>query len=201
MIVISKLPFCADAFHDRFLQMLPAIHEEASVAFRGEKPELKEELTAEVVANTYAAFVRLVERDKEHLAYATPLAHYAIRQVRVGRRVGTKLKVRDALSPANRSITVERLDRFDRETREWKEALVEDKHAGPADTAAARIDLAAWLSGLNRTKRQVARKLARGETTGAVARMCGLSAGRVSQLRRELAESWDSFQGESAAAA
>jgi hypothetical protein len=37
--------------------MLPAIRKQARLAFRGEKPEAKEELIAEVVANAFAAFV------------------------------------------------------------------------------------------------------------------------------------------------
>jgi uroporphyrinogen-III synthase len=67
-------------------------------------------------------------------------------------------------------------------------------------TAAARIDVAAWFRSLARKKRRIAQTLARGEGTGKVARMFGLTAGRVSQLRRELAESWEEFQGEPVAA-
>lgn len=203
MIVIAKPSVCADATRERFLQMLPAIREQASVAFRAEHPEAKEDLTAEVIANSYVAFVRLVERGKEHLAYATPLAHYAIRQVRAGRIVGSRLNVQDVTSlhaRLRKQISVERLDKFDREAGEWKEVLVEDRHAGPAETAASRIDLAAWYRSLGRQKRRVARLLARGETTGSAARLAGLTAGRVSQVRRELQQSWAVFQGQAAAA-
>ena len=155
------------------------------------------------MANAFAAFTRLVERGKEDVARPTPLAWYAIRQVRTGRRVGAKLNIRDVTSryaQLAKGIVVERLDKFDQQNGEWREALVEDRHAGPAETAAARIDVAAWFRSLSRKKRRVARKLARGETTGTVARMFGLSAGRVSQLRRELAKSWEVFQGEPTAA-
>jgi hypothetical protein len=100
------------------------------------------------------------------------------------------------MSSANRHVAVEHLDWFDRQAGEWKEALVEDKHAGPADTAAARIDVAAWLRSLGRTKRRIAKLLARGEGTGAVAKKFGLSPGRVSQLRAGLQVSWGEFQGE-----
>jgi len=47
-------------------------------------------------------------------------------------------------------------------------------------------------------KRQVARTLALGETTKRTARRFRVTAGRVSQLRRELQNSWESFQGEPA---
>jgi hypothetical protein len=79
---------------------------------------------------------------------------------------------------------------------EWKEALIEDRKAGPAETAAARIDVAHWFRSLARKKRRIAQTLARGEGTGKVASMFGLTAGRISQLRGELAESWAEFQGE-----
>jgi hypothetical protein len=42
----------------------------------------------------------------------------------------------------------------------------------------------------------VVARVAKGEATGTVARMFGLSAGRVSQLRQELRRSCEAFQGE-----
>ena len=60
--------------------------------------QLKQELIAEVLANAYCAFKRLVDRNKVDLAYPTPLAYYAIRQVRSGRRVGGHLNAHDVSS-------------------------------------------------------------------------------------------------------
>ena len=182
--------------HDRFLAMLPTIRAQARVAFRSAKAEAREDLVAEVIANAFAAFVRLVERGKEDVALPTPLAWYAIRQVRSGRRVGSKLNVRDVMSPANRRVVVRRFDGADWQDGEWQQILVEDRHAGPAKTAAARIDVAAWFRSLGRKKRKIARTLAQGETTSGTAKKFNVTAGRVSQLRRELAESWAAFQGE-----
>jgi hypothetical protein len=159
-----------------------------------------EELVQEVVASSFVAFQRLAELDKLDLAYATPLACYAIRQVLSGRRVGSRLNKRDVLSPANRRVTIESLQRFDHGDGRWQEVLVEDKRVGPAETAAARHDFAKWLRKLPATKRRVARVLATGETTKVTACKCGLSTGRVSQLRRELQASWRELQGEPVAA-
>ncbi len=207
MIAIAKEPRrrkkCPPACQNRFLEMLPQIRDQARITFRAEKPEAKEELIAEVVANAYVAFVRLVERGKVDLVYPTPLAQYAIRQIRSGRRVGCRLNVRDVSSrhaQLAKGIRIQQLDQFDAEEGEWRQVLVEDKHAGPAETAAARIDVAVWFRSLARKKRRVAHSLAQGEATGIVARMFGLSAGRVSQLRQELRRSWDVFQGEPNAA-
>ena len=95
-------------------------------------------------------------------------------------------------------IALERIDQFDEEQGQWREILVEDRKAGPAETAAARIDTVAWLKSLPRRKRAIAKALARGEATNTVARMFALSAGRISQIREEFRQSWQTFQGEPA---
>ena len=173
----------------RFVEMLPRIRRQASVAFRRLRPDRKDELIQEVVANAYCAFVRLVDRGKGDLAYATPLAKFAIWQVTAGRQVGTKPNLRDVLSPqahAAGEITVERLDEFDHEQGELRAALIEDRRTTPADTAAARIDVAAWLRSLSPRSRRIAMTLAMGESTSVVARQFNLSSARISQLRDEL---------------
>ena len=85
---------------------------------------------------------------------------------------------------------------YDRDEEEWKEVVVEDKHAGPAEVAATRIDFAAWLGILPTRLRRIAKVLATSESTKQVAKQFQISPGRVSQIRRELMECWDQFQGE-----
>lgn len=133
------------------------------------------------------------------MAYATPLAQYAIRQVRDGRRVGSSLNIKDVSSQYaqhRKGIVMESLDRFDTEANEWQEVLVEDRTSGPDQIAATRIDFAAWLKSLPRMKRQIAKTLATGETTKKAARKHRVSPGRISQVRKELLEAWESFIGE-----
>ncbi len=198
MITIAK-PIHEDVkAHEnhRFVEMLPRIRRQASVAFRRLRPDRKDELIQEVVANAYCAFVRLVDRGKADVAYATPLAKFAIWQVTSGRQVGTKTNLRDVLSPqaqAAGEITVDRLDEFDHEQGELRSALLEDRRATPADTAAARIDVAAWLRSLSHRSRRIAMTLAMGESTGDVARQFKVSPARISQLREELKSSWERF--------
>ena len=155
------------AWHSLFLEMLPQICQQARSAFRFADPEAQEELVAEVVANACCAVERLVERGKAELAYPTPLAQFAIRQVCDGRLVSTKLNGRDVSSRyaqlAN-GITVERLNQIDHEQGEWREILLEDRQAGPAEIAAARIDVADWFKSLARGKRKIAKTLARSYT-------------------------------------
>ena len=91
-------------------------------------------------------------------------------------------------------IKVERIDRHDKTTGTWDQLLLEDHRAGPADTAAAHLDLVAWLKLLSPRNRQIARALAVGEMTATVAKDFNLTAGRISQLRKLLFEHWDEFQ-------
>ena len=203
MIATAKPVFRREstpAWHESFLDMLPAIVRHASISFSDQPYQHRKELVQEAVANCLVAYVRLVELDKEDLAYPTVLAMYAVRQIREGRRVGTKMNVKDVSSQycqLAKGITVKRLDHLDHDSAEWLEIVVEDGHATPADIAATRIDFAAWLDTLPRRQRRVAEELATGETTSAAASKFRVSAGRISQLRRRLMASWEVFQGDS----
>jgi len=186
------------AVQHQFLTMLPQIRRQAWMVFRDRRPEAREELIEEVIANAYCAFAQLVRRGKQAVAYPSPLAQYAIRQVRAGRRVGSQLNKQDLLSPYARRIqgfTIERLDRPDKSTGAWRQILVEDQHAGPAEIAAARIDVVAWLATLSRRQRRIAKALAVGASTSAVARQFGLCPARISQLRSWFRGHWEDFQG------
>lgn len=187
------------SWHQRFLSMLPAIRRTARLAFRHLPPEARDEAVADVIANALVAFVRLAEQGKTDVIYPTVLARYGIAQYRVGRRVGTKLNIRDVGSPycrAMKGVGVKCLDHYDPEEGTWKEILIEDRTAGPAELAASRIDFPAWLGTLSRRNRKLAMKLANGEQTGSVAKLLRISAARVSQLRRELMDSWQKFVGD-----
>lgn len=80
--------------HEKFLTMLPLIKRQASIAFRGLPEDDRQDLIAEVVATAYVAFMRLVQLEKQDIAYPTPLANFAIRKVCADWRVGSKLNVR-----------------------------------------------------------------------------------------------------------
>jgi hypothetical protein len=189
----------AARWHERFLEMLPAIRRYAKMAFWKLDAEAREELVAESVANALIAYRRLVDRGKADLAYPTPLAMYGVRQVKAGRRVGGRLNVRDVTSrhcQLAKGVRVGRLDHFDRIEQQWMEILIEDRRAGPAEVAATRIDFADWLNGLSERQRRIAQVLATGESTVAAARQFAVSGARISQMRQELKASWEAFQGQ-----
>jgi hypothetical protein len=187
------------ANHAAFVAMLPAIRRSAQISFRKVRPELRGELIEEVVANCFVAYARLVELGQADRALPSPLARFAIAQVRAGRRVGNRLRIRDVLSnyaQFKKGFQVEALDQFDDEEDCWQQILIEDKRATPADVAACRIDFAEWLRRLTARLRRIALVLAGGETTKGAAEQFRLSPARISQLREWLRKSWEAYQGE-----
>jgi hypothetical protein len=194
----------ASAWHAGFLTMLPVIHAYARGAFAHLNPDARQDMIQEVIANALVAYVRLYQQGRVSLAYPTVLARYGVAQVRDGRRVGTKLNVKDPLSrycQKRKGVVVERLDVFDDEENAWAEAVVQDTRSAPVpEIVAFRCDFADWLASLCRRDRRIAESLAIGNRTSDVAQRFDVSAGRVSQLRRELATSWREFVGDAPAA-
>jgi hypothetical protein len=185
------------------LDLLPDIRRQVRFAFRRLSSERREEAIQEALANAMVAYRRLAELGKTDLAFASPLARYAVRQVCSGRQIACPLNSGEILSSyAQRKggFTVSRLHRPDETAGTWKELLVEDRNCTPAELAASRLDFDAWWRRLPRRKRRIAAELAAGSTTGQTARRFRLSAGRISQLRREFAQNWREFTGEPAPA-
>jgi hypothetical protein len=186
---------CPD-WHAGFLQMMPAIRRYACIAFRHLDDEAKEDAVTETIANAMVAYVRLFELGKTDVAYPTALARYAVRQIRDGRRVGTRQNKRDVMArnaQVRNRFLVHTFDRYDEQAGEWIEATIEDTATPVPDQAAFRCDFPAWLETHSLRNREIAECLAMGDTTSEVADEFSISRGRVSQLRRELQQSWDVF--------
>ncbi len=182
-----------------FLQLLPRIRTQVLRRFRHLPSEDREEAIAEVIASALVSYARLAELGQEDRAFATTLVRYAVAQFRAGRRIGSRMNVRDLTSDLCRQkkgVWIERLNCFDERSGVWLELVVEDKSSTPAEVATTRMDFGAWLTQLTRRTRQIAEDLAQGYSTSEVAGKYGLSASRVSQLRRELYEAWRLFIGE-----
>jgi hypothetical protein len=178
-----------------FEQMLPQIEKFAGYAFRRFPRLRRRELVADVVATAYVAFVRLVERGLKALAYPSALARFAICRVRAGRDVGSRHSVRDALSPLaqrHQGFSVRSLSECTSQTG-WQE-LAEGRKSNPAEVASCRVDFGIWLDRLGKFKRDVALRLAAGDTTTEAARYFRVTPARISQLRQELLTNWNAFQ-------
>ncbi len=77
-------------------------------------------------------------------------------------------------------------------SRNW----VGTRTAPVPNIVAFRVDFADWLANLSRRNRRIAESLALGNRPGEVAKKFKVCAGRISQLRNELAASWNEFTGE-----
>jgi hypothetical protein len=184
---------------EAFQTMMPGVSAALAAAFRRFRPEQKEDALQEALANAFTAFAGLWERGRQDLAFPSVLARYAVAQWFGGRRVGGRLNSYDVLSPyaqRRKRFYVERLDRYDPQQAAWREAVVEDRQTPVPDQVAFRIDFPDWLHQLSRRDRRIAETLAQGEATSVVARRYRLTPGRVSQIRRELRDSWQRFHGE-----
>ena len=97
----------------------------------------------------------------------------------------------------HKGFHVERIDHYEPQEQEWTQTVIEDRTAGPADIARTRIDFSDWLDSLKRRDRRVAEFLTqrRDHEVGGAA-VPGVSQGRISQLRRELAANWRAFLGD-----
>ena len=192
-------PKSTPKWHTAFLAMLPAIIRYAKVSFREFDPETREDLVQEAVANCVVAYARLVERGKQSLGYPTVLAMYAVRQIKDGRRVGKKANVKDVYdihAKVKGGYQLQYIGTPHEQCGGWREQLTDNRRTPVPDQAAFRIDFPQWLASLSARDRRIVDELAAGERTGVVAQRFGVSAGRVSQLRKELKESWEEFVGD-----
>jgi hypothetical protein len=210
----SALPQCA-GWQACFLQILPSVESHVKFKFRRLRPEQRDEAIQQAIASACVSYQTLAAQGKLHVAHPSTLGRYAVRFVRNGRHVGGRQDAaKDVLSPACqrrhgvRAISIDlppnprRRQRMGGHRRAssassaegWKQLVVADRKASIPDTVAFRLDFASWLAALSRRNRRIIRALCAGEPALAVAARHGLSAGRVSQLRRSYARAWDDFQ-------
>ena len=182
-------------WQDYFLLLLPRIESYASRAFRHLDSESRSEAVSDVIANAWVAFARLAKVGKASLAYPTVLARYGVAQFREGRRVGTPTNTRDVTSPAAQRKHQHHVTSIHHRDADesWKTIAVEDKSTGPAEIAQFRIDFNEWLDSLSLSHRRLANKMCEGRSTSELSADQNVSRGRISQVRRELEDSWRQF--------
>ena len=167
--------------------MLPEIEQKLHLAFCRLDPEARADAIEEGIVHSLLAYVRLHEQCRADVATASSLAWYSSRQVKRGRPAAGKMNGNEPLSryaQLGSGIQIEQLN------SSWIDAIVEDKRASVADQVAAKMDVGAWFATLTKRMKEIAKDLAFGCSTSEVARKYGLTAGRISQLRRVLEESW-----------
>ena len=196
---ISGLPV-SSSWQSGFLAVLPTVRTHARIRFRYLRAESREEAVQAAIASACLSYQRLARQGKLHGVHPASLADYAVRRFRSGRSVGSRQNSLDLHSPLARRKHQIHLHSLTPSTRgdDWQAALVECRRVAPADLAAFHLDFAQWLGGFAQRDRRIISALASGEATSAVAGRFGLTAGRVSQLRRRYEQDWLTFQGEAA---
>lgn len=175
-----------------FVAMMPGIVKHARYKLRHLRAEARSEAVQDVLVTAMFFYVRLHQSRRRDLAYPSVLARFAVARYRDGRRAAHSMNSHDVLSPYQRRRSHSRSNSA---SEAWNELLIEDRHAGPAQTAAARIDFAEWFSSLSRRDQKIARALAQGDATREVAARFHVSPGRISQKRREFLDSWRRYHG------
>jgi hypothetical protein len=181
-----------------FLLLLPRIETHARVYFRHLRcTHKKDDAIAETVAVAWKWYVRATQRGKDISQFVGAFASFAARAVRSGRRVCGQEKAKDVLSPLaqmRRSFTVASLpETSSQEGNVFDEALRDNMQTPIPEQVAFRHDFPAWCRTRPDRDRRVIRDLMAGERTMEVADRHGLTAGRISQLRREFHNDWLAF--------
>jgi len=184
--------------HLAFLAALPRIVLHGRVSFlHVASAEAREEAIAEMVALSWSWFVRLARRGKDPTGFVSAIATFAARAVRSGRKLCGQERAKDVFSArARRAGGFAVLPLPDVSTphgNPYEEALVDNTRTPVPDQVSFRLDFPAWRLTRSRRDRDVIDDLMLGEPTSGVARRHGLSAARVSQLRRELHDDWQRF--------
>jgi hypothetical protein len=203
-----------EQLHAEFRAILPRIQTHAEIHFRHLKcPGRRADAIAETVAVSWAWFLRIIDKGKDVTEFVSTLASYAVRHVRSGRRLCGKEKSRDvlsALAQQRHHFKVESLVLPSRRDHEsiysdphgqqhmdaYEERLRDNTQSPVADQAAFRVDYPQWLAQLGQRNREIVADMTLDLGTGELALKHKISAGRVSQLRREFYQDWTRFHGE-----
>jgi hypothetical protein len=143
---------------------------------------------------------RLAERGRDTTRFLTALATFAARAVRSGRRLAGMDRANDTLSPLaqrRKGFAVGLLPGGGSLNGNVFDEALRDNTRSPVDEQVCfRLDFPRWRAGRTERDRRVLDDLMVGGRTREVAGKYGLSAGRVSQLRREFLRDWRRFCGE-----
>ena len=185
-------------WQSNFVAMLSEIEQKLRLAFCRLDPEARDDAIEEAIVHSLLSYANLHEQGRAEVATPSSLAWYSSRQVKRGRPTTGKMNGKEPLSrygQISNDIEVEC------QPGNWIATLVLDKRASVEDQVAAKLDVGAWFATLTKRMKEIAKDLAFGCSTSEVAKKHGVTAGRISQLRRVLEESWAAFQGEAVAVA
>jgi hypothetical protein len=196
---MNTLTRSPDELHAAFLTILPRIELHGRCFFRHKKGDKRDEAVAEMVALAWKSFVNCARNGKDATTFPMALARFAAQAVHHGRRLCGQEKIKDVLSPRaqqQHDFTVVSLpEGSSLHGNVFDEALIDNTRTPVEDQVAFRLDFPAWRLSRSDRDRRVIDDLMVGERTLDVADKHGLTAGRVSQLRRDFYLDWHRFCG------
>jgi hypothetical protein len=210
---LNRAAVTTDSLQASFTALLPRIETHARIRFRDIRCAVRQaDCIAEAVALAWKWFCRLMQRGKDARLFVGALASLAARAVRCGRKVCRQESTHDVmnlLAQRRHNFKMEPLyltrsgndnpySSPDGQARQdsYEECLHHNTVTAIPDQAAFRIDFPRWLRRQRRRERRIIRDMMHGERTKVLASKYRLSCGRISQLRRELYDSWQKFHGE-----
>jgi hypothetical protein len=190
-----------DHWQAAFLALLPTVQSVARLHFRHVRcPDTKLDHVAEAVALAWLWYLRLVRKGRDPAEFVVTFSQLVARSVASGRRLCGQEKAKDALSPVcqrRRNFVVAPLpDGTAMVGNVFDDALIDNTRTPVPDQVQFRVDFPRWRRSLGRGRRVLMDAMAVGHRTTDLAGMFQISQGRVSQVRRELCESWRAFCGD-----
>jgi hypothetical protein len=181
-----------------FLAILPRVVKHARFHFRDLRClHRRDDAVAETVALAWQSFLRLAQRGKDASRFPAAFADYVARATKSGRRLCGQEKTRNALSPLaqqRHGFAVQSLPMGSSAIGNiFDEALADNTQTPVPDQVGFRLDFPAWRQKRSERDRRLIDELMVGERTLDVARRHGLSAARISQLRRAFHKDWLTF--------
>ncbi len=205
-------PAALAAAHQQFESALPVFEKNFLYLFRRRCCD-REDLLAEAYACAWKAWRGLLAKGRDPVTLGvTGIAAFAALHTLKGRRIANRRGGgRNKMSVEHRramklggydviSYDSGETERSDHGQGGWKEWVVPDRHMGPADAAAFRVDFSNWLAGLPERRRLTAELLAQGHGTLEVASRVGVTPAAVSQARSWLEARWRQYQRETPSA-
>jgi hypothetical protein len=182
----------------RYLALVPRLRQHGKVYFRHVKsPEKKQDLLAEMVALGWRWFLRLAEQGRRAEDFPSAFATLLARAVNSGRKLAGMDRAKDVLSPRaqrTKGFAVGKLPDFSTLNGNPLEDALQDNRVSPVpEQVSFRCDFPAWRLTRSERDRRVIDDLMLGERTTDVAARHGLTAGRISQLRRDFMLDWHLF--------
>ena len=187
---VTTVPSTVPTFESLLEKMMPHFKFFARKMKRQHKRFDFDDCLQDLVGMALEMYHSLVKRGKE--VFYTPLVKYAIGHYREGRRF-TGTNTTDILSHQTQILErseVCSLDQFDDADRR---RILKSREPDIFRAVQTKLDYQTWYHRQSTRDQQIIDDLAMSETTNAVAKKFGVSAGLISIKRKTFANSWNNF--------